>query len=270
MKLSISNIAWPIEATESMLGMIRENNFKGIEITPSRIWEDFRETTSVQRKGYSRYVEKNGLEICSMHSLFWNCADMSIFGEADAKKRTEEYFKELIFLAEDMEIPRMIIGSPSIRRRNQIPNKDAMKIAVDFFAPLAEIAYSHGTKMLIEPLSDRETDFIITHHEGIELVDQVNSKGFGLHLDAKAICSQKESVEDILSQSINKLEHFHINENGLGLIGTTGIPHRKIGSLLQRYHYDGYASIEMKTLKDSFLCVKQSLEYVRMRYLYAK
>ncbi len=266
MKLSISNIAWPHDAEIRILKMVAEAGFSAIEVAPSRIWSDFRLTSKRERKEYLHIINEYGLEICSMHSLFWNNRESFLFGSYDEQSSLQRYFRDLINLACDLNIPHMVFGSPGIRYRGEVDIHKAYEIAAKILHPVAEYANSFGTRILIEPLSSQETDFITNHIEGINLVKAVDSRGLGLHLDAKAICSEFFPIETIITDSKDIIEHFHVNEEGLGSFFTPKLPHQLISEHLNGIGYKGYVSIEMRELDDYEEEVRRALCYVREVY----
>lgn len=266
MNLSISNIAWNQIDDKKELEKIWGHGFSAIEITPSRIWENFQDIDSVGRYKYLKHVQSFGLTICSMHSLFWMAKDMALFGTKREQKNLSEHFTALIHLAQDLQIPRMIFGSPSVRKKGLLSNSDAYERASEILFPVSELAYQCGTKILIEPLSPLETDFISNHREGIELVKTVASKGFGLHLDAKAICSENGPPDIAIDDSKNMMEHFHVNEGGLGSFRNAKLPHAVLAKKLKDIGYDGFISIEMKQLENSESEIEYALNFVKRVY----
>lgn len=266
MKLSISNIAWDYDSEEKVLDYIGGTKISAIEIAPSKIWNDFRKIDKKEIKKYKEHIETYNLTICSMHSLFYNIKNAQLFGNDEEKENLVTYFTRLGELAEILEIPKMIFGSPSVRDRGSLSIKEGIECSAEVLRKAAENTAKHGSKILIEPLTEQETSFINTHKEGIELVNAVNSKGFGLHLDAKAINAQQESLESILDESGQYVEHFHVNEEGLGSLKDTLINHNAIAESLRRAHYNGYVSIEMRTLPNYMGEIKDAVGFLESTY----
>ena len=267
MKLSISNIAWPKEDNKRILKLIASFGFSAIEIAPSRIWPDFRMVSKGKRLEELKVIQEYGLSVCSMHSLFWGIKNASLFGTVEEQDRLKSYFKELIVLADDIQVPRMVFGSPGVRRRGDLDDEVAFEIAAEVLRDISQYAYDQGVKILIEPLSADETDFIRDHKEGIKLVEYVDSKGFGLHLDAKAMCSEKIPINEILQGCRSKVEHFHANEKKLGSFKNVRIPHADLAEGLNGIGYGGYVSIEMKQFENYEEEISAALDYVREVYM---
>lgn len=266
MKFAISNIAWPQNQEKEIFSVISHKGFCGVEIAPSRIWKDFRDITAAERIAYKKYVGRKHLEICSMHSLFYGTQGLGIFGQTEERRNFVMFFRALIDLASDLEVPRMVFGSPSTRKRNGMPFEQAVSIAANVLYPVAEYAYQRGTKILIEPLSPEETDFIENHKEGLALVGAVGSKGFGLHLDAKALSAEQEAMKDIFEECNGYFEHFHVNEERLGSFKEPLLPHESIARELKKSNYSGYVSIEMRELENPKKEIETAMDFVRSVY----
>lgn len=263
---SISNIAWEQRDEEWVISKLRESNWDAIEVAPSRIWKDFRTVPRQQRVDYRKSIEEQGIHICSMHSLFWGVKESHFFGNAIEQRNMIVYLKELVNLAVDLKSRVMVLGSPAVRDRSGYEYDEALTIAARVLHEPAEYAKENGVKILIEPLSRKETNFINTHLEGLDLVAAVNNSGFGLHLDAKSIADEGIDLERIVFNCRGKIEHFHINDPGLAEIGKEANYHTKIGRLLKKINYEQYVSIEMRQFENYRASISNSIRYVDARY----
>ena len=263
---SISNIAWPQDDEQWVLQKLQQRSWDAIEVAPSRIWEDFRGISGQERRNYKEKIQTYGLKICSMHSLFWGIQEAKLFGTKTEQQAFLDYLKELVDLAVDLESKVLILGSPSVRDRGEYEYSHAMDIAATVLREAAEYALMSKVKILIEPLTRKETNFINTHSEGLKLVKMVNSEGFGLHLDAKAVAAEDMRIEDIVLECKGHIRHFHINDPDLQQIGTVADYHERIGQALIQNDYLGYASIEMRMTGKHRECIEKSMSYVDLYY----
>ena len=105
----------------------------------------------------------------------------------------------------------------------------------------------HGTCFCFEPLGPADSDFINSVHDSIRIVEAVNHPALRVQLDAKALVENDEVTLDVFSAAAPYLTHFHANEPGLGVLGSSGtIPHQMLGDHLRKIKYDGYVSIEQR------------------------
>ena len=272
MKLSISHIAWPASDEDSYLKYIKEWGCEGVEVAPTRLWPNPAEATREQRRNFREKVHGFGLEIVALHALLFQRDDLGLFRDSTTEIKTIEYLKRLCELAKDLGTKVLVVGSPANRRRGNIPFAEALERAVEFFTPIARYAVQLGVCLCIEPLKPEETDFITTVQEGHKLIEMIDSPGFGLHLDAKAVNAQGENFEDILRPVIKCVKHFHINNDAkLSELNTSPeVDHVGLAEALRKLHYNRYVNIEMRTSEDHHQSVRRSIEFARNIYLKEK
>jgi len=267
MNLCISHIAWPIEKEREYLDIVVERGCTGIEIAPSRIWLDPIKTTTKERSQYRSFIESAGLKIVSFHALLYTRPDLGLFKGKKIEKKTIEYMKELCFLAGELGAKVLVFGSPANRIRNDIQYEQAMNDAAIFFSEIGETAKRANTCLCIEPLGFTETDFITSAMDGLDLVKMVNSKGFGLHLDSKALSEEKNDFRQVMKKTVPFIKHYHISEPDLGFISSSGtVDHMSMGNILREYQFNGYTSIEMRTQSNYDQSIKESIFLAKQYY----
>lgn len=268
MKLSISNIAWPIQEDEVYLNLIREWGCSGVELAPSKIWPEPVKSSLEQRRSYKSFVRQHGLEIPAIQALLYSRQDLGLLREPEIEKETVKYLKGLCRLAADLGAGVLVFGSPANRKRGDIPLEEAFERAASFFSKVAPAARELGVCVCIEPLRPQETDFICTAMEGARLVEMVNNQGFGLHLDAKAVAGEGGDFLKTFTTVMDKLRHFHINDPELTEVNSTGlVDHIALGGALKTAGYNRYVSIEMRKLADHYSAVARSLRFSKKAYV---
>ena len=91
MKLSISNIAWSKENDDKVYEFMRELGYSGLEIAPTRIFEEQPYQKLREASKFRTNLKENiGLSISSMQSL-WYGRKEEIFGSVSERKALLEY-----------------------------------------------------------------------------------------------------------------------------------------------------------------------------------
>jgi sugar phosphate isomerase/epimerase len=160
----------------------------------------------------------------------------------------------------------MVVGSP--KQRDLLPGitrERAMGYAAEVFARALPEAARCGVTIAIEPLSPRDTDFIRTAADGIELIQRLNHPNFKLHLDVKAMSgSETQPIPDVIQSSIQHLVHFHANDPNLLGPGMGDVDHRPIIQALKEAGYKGYLSVEVFDYRPGAEEIaRQSINYLR-------
>ncbi|ULL19030.1 sugar phosphate isomerase/epimerase [Paenibacillus sp. H1-7] len=271
MKYSISNIAWNSVEDEAIINLLPSYGFTGVEIAPTKINEKPLEITKDDAREYKKYWLSKNIEVVAMQSLLYGRPDLTIFGDKKTRKETLEYLIKIIELGVQIGVKAFVFGSPKNRLVGNTPKDTINEIALSFFGKLGEVANSHGAVFCIEPNPrDYGCDYIINTNEAIELVKNVNQRGFGLHLDAAAMTLNSEDIPLVLESAIDYTNHFHISEPYLEPIGSSGkVNHSSIAAVLKKLNYSKYISIEMKQQSQDSSnksIVAKSLDFVSKTY----
>lgn len=258
LKFAISNIAWEKEKDEEMYTYLSDHGFKGIEIAPTRIFEenpyDRLEEASIFNKSV---LKKYGLQICSMQSI-WFGRQENIFGSEKERVILTEYTKKAIDFAEQIGCGNLVFGCP--RNRN-IENKDEkhLDIACTFFKELGDYASTKNVVIAIEPNPViYNTNFLNTTSEVIDFVRRVNNENIKINCDLGTVIYNEESIEEIL-EHIDLINHIHISEPNLVPIVHREL-HKNFFDNLEKNGYSNFISIEMKKVDEA--TVKNAICYV--------
>jgi sugar phosphate isomerase/epimerase len=247
MKIAISNIAWESHEEEAVAEVMQDLGIQGVEIAPTKIWRSPLSADSSEILSYRKFWESRGIQIVAMQSLLFGKPELTIFQNPENRQATFDYLSKIIQLGSNLGAKVLVFGSPKNRRVENLELKEAEEIAISFFHDLGQVAASNGMVFCIEPNPVAYScNFVTNFQQGLDLVNQVNSNGFGLHLDAAAMTLSEENIETAIEKSIAKLCHFHISEPYLAPVGTGNVAHQLCAQTLGKQKYHGWTSIEMK------------------------
>jgi len=250
MKLAVSNIGLSAHDHGDELSELAPMGFTGLEVAPSRVWHDtWHGLTSRQVKNYRQQIEAAGLKVVGLHSLFFDHPELGLFKTGDEHQQTLDFLVHLSAVCRDLGGYTLIYGGG--RRRGDLDIKTATTRAHAFMEALLPRIESHGTCLCFEPLGPNDTDFLNTAQETLDLVSQFNHPAFKVQLDAKALVENGEASLDIFQAVQHQLVHFHANEPGLGIIGSSGkVDHSGFAKMLNQINYPGYVSLEQRMLNE--------------------
>jgi sugar phosphate isomerase/epimerase len=266
MRLSISNIAWEPSEDKEVFELIKKYEFEGIELAPPKLFKDLSNVSDIEIKNYLEYMKPYGFKFPAMQSLLFGKPELKIFN--DSRNDTLEYLKKIIDLAQKLDVKVLVFGSPKNRFIDDMNKDEAKKIAIDFFKELGDYAHSKDRCFCIEPnAKEYGCDFITNTNEAIELVQDVNSLGFRLHIDSAVMVMNNENVEENIKKALPYAEYFHISEPFLELITNNKTNHKKFIEVLRSLNYDKWISIEMKNnvLQSNIEAVHKSLKFIKER-----
>ncbi len=259
MKLSISNIAWAVEYDTEMYQFLKESGFQGLEIAPTRIFQETPYDKLPDAKAWADELkEKFRLEVPSMQSI-WYGHQEKIFGSKDERKVLLDYTKKAVDFAEVIGCKNLVFGNPRNRDTEDIAGN--YPIAIEFFKEIGDYALEHHTTIAIEanPVI-YNTHFLNTTEQAVEMVYRCGSEGVKVNVDLGTIIYNEEDI-CYLKQIPDYINHVHISEPGLNLIEHRD-EHRLLFDILTSIDYDKYVSIEMGN-KGNLANVKNTIDYLK-------
>ncbi|CAA7621831.1 sugar phosphate isomerase/epimerase [Magnetospirillum sp. UT-4] len=244
--IAISNIALPPGDHAELLPEIAAMGVTGLEVAPSRVWSDtWGGLTAAAVETYRSQVEAAGLQVIGLHSLFFDHPGLGLFKGEEAFEATIAFLSHLSAVCRDLGGRTLIYGGG--RRRGEMAPTEAAAECDRFLARMLPVMAAHGTKLCFEPLGPKDTDFLNTAAECLDLARTWNHPGLGLQLDAKALVENGETANDTFRAVAGSLDHFHANEPGLAVIGSSGtVPHGDFAAALGAIGYAGWVSVEQR------------------------
>ena len=243
-----------------------ELGYQGLEIAPFTLAPRITEVSSEKRKLLRGQAEDHGLCIIGLHWLLAKTEGFHLNSEESAvRQRTAEYLGELARCCRDMGGDLMVFGSPAQRRIPSGATRDQAKCwAADTFRRAASVLSDCGVRLCLEPLSLTETDFINSIDQACELLKEIDHPSFCLHLDVKAMSTEKASVCELIRHHGQEAGHFHANDvsgRGPGAGPTDFAP---IFQALKESGYKGWISVEVFDHKPDPIAIAQdAITYMR-------
>ena len=168
--------------------------------------------SAARRAEVRRQARRAGLEVVGLHWLLGKTEGFHVTSpDAAVRRKTADYLAELARLCGDLGGRIMVLGSP--QQRNLAPGmskQQGMKYATEVLHAVAPILEKAHVVIAIEPLGLVETNFITSAAEGAELVALVDSPTCRLHLDCKAMASEKGDCPNFRGHRGEAV----VNENG--------------------------------------------------------
>jgi sugar phosphate isomerase/epimerase len=281
MKFALCNEMFEGRPMAEVCSTARKLGYHGIEIAPFTLAPSAEEITTGQRKETRSAIEDNGLQTVGLHWLFagpsglhMTTTDNQVWG------RTRDYLScRLLDLCSDLGGKVLVLGSPKQRSIVEGQTKEgAWQRAVELLSSVLDKADDLGLTICLEPLSPVETDFINTVAEGMKMVRQVNHPSLKIHLDVKAMCSERKggslkaegfgdgsAVADVIrSVNVDDIGHFHVNDPNLYGPGMGDVDYAPIAEAIKDIGWDKWLSVEVfKYDPDPETIARKSIEYLR-------
>ena len=141
----------------------------------------------------------------------------------------------------------MVFGSP--QQRNLEPGmsrETALAHAAEVFQSALRRLEGRGVRICMEPLTSKETNFVNTCAEAVELIGLVGHPDFCLHQDVKAMLgAESKPLPELIAEYAAYTGHFHANDSNLLGPGMGETDFAPIFEALARAKYAGWVSVEV-------------------------
>jgi sugar phosphate isomerase/epimerase len=159
----------------------------------------------------------------------------------------------------------MVLGSP--QQRNLLPgvsHEQGMELAADCLRRAMPVLEECGVTLAVEPLSEKDGNFLLTADLGRELCEMVGSPHCRLHLDCKAMSSEAKPIPQIIRENARIMEHFHANDPNLRGPGMGELDFLPIFQTLAEIDYRGWVSVEVFDYAPGVEALaRESMEYMQ-------
>jgi sugar phosphate isomerase/epimerase len=240
--------------------------YEGLEVAPFTLADSAEQVSPQRRAELRRSAESRGVEVIGLHWLLVKPPGLYItHPDAAVRRRTADYFRQLVDLCADLGGKVMVIGSP--KQRNLMPGvtkQQALAYAREVFQPSLDPAARRGVTLAFEPLGPAETDFVNTVAEAIDLVKQINHSSFRINLDVKAMSSEPRPIADVIRSAKGYVAHVQVNDPNLLGPGMGDVRYEPIVAALRDIGYDGWLSVEAFDFKaGAERIARESIDYLK-------
>jgi sugar phosphate isomerase/epimerase len=245
---------------------IAKTGYTGIELAPVTLAPRISEVSPERRRELRTQADDHGLTICGLHWLLAKTEGLHLTTkDRSVREATTRYLIELGQACADLGGTVMVFGSPA--QRSLLPGvsrEEAYENAAEVFRAALPAFADRGVKIVMEPLTTRETDFVNSCAEAVELIDRVGHSHFVLHQDVKAMLTETKPIPDLIAQYASLTGHFHVNDENLLGPGMGKTDYRPIVKALVKSGYSGWISVEVFDYKPGAeFIARQSLNYMR-------
>jgi len=228
--------------------LIAEAGYTGIEVAPFAISADLASVPVSVFEGMKQEAERHGLEIMGLHWLLAKTTGLYLTSPDPAiRKATAEYLMLLARACRQLGGHIMVFGSP--QQRSLLPGiskQQAAEFAADVFRQAAPAFADNEVVLCLEPLTAKETDFINTCDEAMEIVRLVDHPSMALHQDVKAMLGAEWTpIPKIIDRHKKNCKHFHVNDSNLLGPGMGSTDYHPIFRALIESNYRGWVSVEV-------------------------
>ena len=232
---------------ERQCRFIADVGYTGVEIAPFTLANRVTDVTAEQRETLKKQAHDAGLEVVGLHWLLAKTEGLHLTtSDAAVRAATADYVAELGRACADMGGRVLVFGSPQQRNLEDGMTRDqAYANAAEVFRKAMPVLGDVNVKLCMEPLTGKETNFVTTCADAVELMGMVDHPNFVLHQDVKAMLSEDDSIPELIRRHADVTGHFHVNDSNLLGPGMGETDYAPIFEALLEVGYDGWVSVEV-------------------------
>lgn len=240
--------------------------YTGIELAPFTLANRIGEVSSQRRRELKSIAESHGLTICGLHWLLAKTEGLHLTtADATVRRATSQYLIDLANACADFGGTIMVFGSPGQRNLQPGVSRDqAYANAAEVFRAVTPVLSDRGVTIAMEPLTPKETNFVNSCADAVELMSLVDHPNFALHQDVKAMLSESTSIPELIAQYAAQTRHFHVNDDNLLGPGMGRTDYHPILQALRTTGYSGWVSVEVFDYQPGAeFIARESLQYMQ-------
>ena len=233
---------------ERQCDFIARTGYAGVEVAPFTLAPRIEDVSAERRRTLRRQAEDRGLRVIGLHWLLAKTQGLHLTtADAAVRRATADYLRALGDACADLGGELMVFGSPQQRNLEPgVSRERAYAHAAEVFRACLPALAGRGVRICMEPLTPKETDFVNTCAEAMELIDMVDQPNFVLHQDVKAMLgAEGEPVPALIRRHAPHVGHFHVNDTNLLGPGMGETDFAPIFAALREARYDGWVSVEV-------------------------
>jgi len=250
-----------------------EIGYTGLEVAPFAISDQIADVSTEELETYRKQAADHGLEIIGLHWLLAKTEGLHLTtADSAVRKATADYLAMLGNVCADLGGDLMVLGSPFQRNLEEgMSRETAYQNAAEVLKSAMPRMADRNVRICMEPLTTKETDFVNTCADAMELIEMVNEPNLVLHQDVKAMLgAESESLPDLIHKFAPHVGHFHVNDTNLLGPGMGDTDYAPIMKALLESNYQGWVSVEVfdyspgceKIARESFEYMQEILKQI--------
>ncbi len=141
--------------------------------------------------------------------------------------------------------------------------EDSLRAYETAFRALAEFAAGYQVRLILEPVTRAQVNFIHSTSDGLELVRRVNHPHFGLMLDTYHVNLEDEHLLDAFRAAAGVTWLVHFSDDNRNWPGNSGIDFPGVIRVLDETGFAGFVSTEIAPWPDPDTAARSSILYLR-------
>ncbi|MGG3467293.1 sugar phosphate isomerase/epimerase family protein [Neobacillus pocheonensis] len=236
-KYSFCNLVWFKEELSKSVDRLARFGYDAIDL--------YGEPSAYKNDEVRQILKNNGLVVSSICALYSNERDLA-HPDPKVRKNAQEYVKSVIDMAAEVGALTLGIAPTACMKTEPLASpEDELKWAVEGIQQAAELAETHGIKLVFEAWNRYEHYWLNRVDQCLELMKQVDRKNVGVMGDVFHMNIEETSVADALRNAGSNLLNIHLADSNRAAPGVGHFDFVPVMQALKDINYQGYVSYEI-------------------------
>ncbi|WP_445396775.1 sugar phosphate isomerase/epimerase family protein [Zobellella sp. An-6] len=265
-KIAISNIAWTGN-NEQVFELLAGLGVGGIEVAPGKVNNGWDALNANVMGNYRKACDSFGLVIPSFQAFLYGKPELQLLGDKQNFAALKQHMKFVSELADVAGAKVLVFGAPKNRLILSHSYEDALKLAEERLAALAEICWQYKVSIGLESVPQIYGGEIITSYkESAHIVAAVSHPGLVFHLDTGCTFLNGDSISQAIERNMNSIAHLHISQPKLSDFSEPADYHCEAAKALNAAGYDSWRCIEMLETEKSSDAIRTAVNFINEKY----
>lgn len=243
MKLSVSNLAWPLKETDWCLEQLVKHGIKGVELAPLKVFDSWESISTESVAKVCKKYSDLGLKISSFQAITFGASDLALLNDEAKVSNFLRHMEKVAWLLSELGGENAVFGSPGLRKGANYDESELINLfkAIDLIFAKYNVIFVWETVPnyygcnLLNNIQD--TDNFINH---IEL------SHVGRHFDTgcQYLSGDLEDVNSCID-FISNSKHLHISEVDLNNFSNPTKYNKDIADVVKKYYQGKWCVLEM-------------------------
>lgn len=254
MKLSVSNLAWPIDETDWCLEQLVNHGIKGVEIAPLKVFDSWE---SISVEGIAKVRKKYNdlsLEISSFQAITFGASDLALLNDKAKVDNFLRHMEKVAWLLSELGGENAVFGSPGLRKDVNYGENEL----INLFKAIDLIFAKYKVNFVWETVpSYYGCNLLNTLEKTSTFFNKVHLNNISCHFDSACqYLSGDLEDRDKYSDFIANAKHLHICEVDLSPFNKPSSFNIDLAPVIKKYYQGSWCVLEMGSKdynRDDFL-----------------
>lgn len=243
MKLSVSNLAWPLEETDWCLEQLVKQGIKGVELAPLKVFDSWESISTESVAKVCKKYSDLGLKISSFQAITFGASDLALLNDEAKVSNFLRHMEKVAWLLSELGGENAVFGSPGLRKDVNYDENELINLfkAIDLIFAKYKVNFvwesvpSYYGCNLLNNISDTDS-----------LFNRIELSNVGRHFDTgcQHLSGDLEDVNGCID-FISKSKHLHISQVDLNNFSNPAKYNKDIAKAIKKHYHGEWCVLEM-------------------------